>query len=101
MKEGQAISLKPYISFSVITALMVVWILAAWSGFLLGVVPEAPGDSHHVLLLGYTRGEWSVIHSWLSVTAVFITAVEIIISQKSLRDAIRYLTEPQSKEAAD
>jgi hypothetical protein len=101
MNEGQEMNLRSYLSFSVVAALMVVWILAAWSGFLLGVVPDATGDSHRVLLLGYTRAEWGLIHSWLSVLAVFISAIEIMISWKSLREGIGYLTEAKSERSID
>jgi len=90
-----------YVKYFVIAALTAAWILAAWTGFMLGVVPYSPGDEKDVLLLGYTRAEWGIIHSWLSVGAVSITAVEILITRKSLREFIRYLTEPQGKETAD
>jgi hypothetical protein len=90
-----------YVKYFVIAALTAAWILAAWTGFMLGVVPYTPGDEKDVLLLGYTRAEWGIIHSWLSVSAVSMTAVEILISRKSLREFMRYLTEPQGKEASD
>src|SRR3990167_8901175 len=90
-----------YVKYFVIAALTAAWILAAWTGFMLGVVPYSPGDEKDVLLLGYTRAEWGIIHSWLSVGAVSITAVEILITRKSLREFIRYLTEPQGKETDD
>ncbi|MGH7849217.1 MAG: hypothetical protein ACREOP_02855 [Thermodesulfobacteriota bacterium] len=90
-----------YVKYFVIAALTAVWISAAWTGFMFGVVPYTPGDEKDVLLLGYTRAEWGIIHSWLSVGAVSMTAVEILISRKSLREFIRYLTEPQGKETAD
>jgi hypothetical protein len=80
---------------------MLAWILAAWTGFMPGVVPYSPGDGKETLLLGYSRAEWGEIHSWLSVAAVFITAVEIVISRKFLREGVRYLTEAESKQSAD
>jgi hypothetical protein len=90
-----------YVKYFVIAALTAAWISAAWTGFMLGVVPYTPGDEKDVLLLGYTRAEWGIIHSWLSVGAVSITAVEILITRKSLREFLSYLTEPQGKGASD
>ncbi|HSC35271.1 MAG TPA: hypothetical protein VLG45_08350 [Thermodesulfobacteriota bacterium] len=101
MKEYNTDGYTAYVKYFVIAALVAAWILAAWTGFMLGVVPYTPGDEKDVLLLGYTRAEWGIIHSWLSVTAVSMTAVEILISRKSLREFMNYLTEPQGKEAAD
>ncbi len=101
MKGNNADGYTAYIKYFVIAALVAAWILAAWTGFMLGVVPYSPGNVNDVLLLGYTRAEWGIIHSWLSVTAVSMTAVEILISRKSLREFMNYLTEPQGKEAAD
>jgi|GEM_PF-2717004 len=90
-----------YIKYFVIAALVAAWISAAWTGFMLGVVPYTPGGEKDALLLGYTRAELGIIHSWLSAAAVLVTAVEVIISRKSLREFLNYLTEPQGKEAAD
>lgn len=101
MKGNNTDGYTAYVKYFVIAALVAAWILAAWTGFMLGVVPYSPGGEKDVLLLGYTRAEWGIIHSWLSVTAVSMTAVEILISRKSLREFMNYLTEPQGKEAAD
>lgn len=101
MKEYNTDGYTAYVKYFVIAALVAAWILAAWTGFMLGVVPYSQGGEKDVLLLGYTRAEWGIIHSWLSVTAVSMTAVEILISRKSLREFMNYLTEPQGKEAAD
>ena len=101
MKEDNTAGYGQYFGYSVTAALMLAWILAAWTGFMLGVVPYSPGDDKVTLLLGYTRAEWGIIHSWLSVIAVFITAVEIVISRKFLSEGLGYLTEAESKQAAD
>ncbi len=101
MKEYNTDGYTAYVKYFVIAALVAAWILAAWTGFMLGVLPYSPGGEKDVLLLGYTRAQWGIIHSWLSVTAVSMTAVEILISRKSLREFMNYLTEPQGKEAAD
>ncbi len=99
MKGNNADGYTAYIKYFVIAALVAAWILAAWTGFMLGVVPYSPGNVNDVLLLGYTRAEWGIIHSWLSVTAVSMTAVEILISRKSLTEFMNYLSEPHGKEA--
>lgn len=101
MKEYNTDGYTAYVKYFVIAALTAAWILAAWTGFMLGVVPYSPGDEKDVLLLGYTRAQWGIIHSWLSVGAVSMTAVEILITRKSLREFMSYLTEPQGKEASD
>jgi hypothetical protein len=89
-----------YIKYFVIAVMTAAWISAAWTGFMLGVVPYSTGGGDEILL-GYTRAELGTLHSWLSVIAVGITAVEIIISRKSLREGIRYLTEPHGGNAAE
>jgi hypothetical protein len=94
MNESYMQSNTTNINYFVIAAMTVAWISAAWTGFMLGVVPYSAGGGDEIFL-GYTRVEWGVIHSWLSVTAVGITALEIIISRKSLREGIIYLTEPE------
>jgi hypothetical protein len=101
MKEYNTDGHTVYIKYFVIAALAAAWILAAWTGFMLGVLPYSPGGEKDVLLLGYTRAEWGIIHSWLSVTAVSMTAVEILFIRKSFGEFLNYLTEPQGKEAAD
>jgi len=101
MKECITDGYTVYIKYFLIAALVTAWISAAWTGFLLGVVPYSPGGDKDVLLLGYTRADWVIIHSWLSVTAVSMTAVEILFIRKSLREFLSYLTEPQGREAAD
>jgi hypothetical protein len=101
MKEGQSTNLRSYLGFSVVTALMVAWILAAWTGFLLGIFPETSGNSSHALLLGFTRAEWGIMHYWLSVIAVFVTVVEIAISWKPIMEGIGYLTETRGERTID
>lgn len=101
MKENHTGGYTEYVKYVVIAALTAAWISAGWTGFVLGVVPYSPGNENDVLLLGYTRAEWGIIHSWLSVGAVSMTAVEILITRKSLREFVRYLTEPQGKEVSD
>ncbi|MEW6144030.1 MAG: hypothetical protein AB1598_03320 [Thermodesulfobacteriota bacterium] len=93
MNEGYKQSSTANINYFVIAAMTAAWISAAWTGFMLGVVPYSTGGNE--VILGLTRAEWGIIHSWLSVIAVGITAVEIIISRKSLREGLIYLTEPE------
>lgn len=101
MKEDKSLSYTVYFKYLTAAALMVAWVLAAWTGFMLGVVPYAPGAEKETLMLGFTRAEWGVIHSWLSVIAVFITAVEIIVSRKFLTEGIRYMAEARSGQAGE
>lgn len=100
MTEDGSVSYMAYLKYVTAAALMIAWVLAAWTGFALGVVPYSTG-SENELLLGYTRAEWGVIHSWLSVIAVFITAVEIILTREFLTEGLRHMAEARSGQAGD
>ena len=65
------------------------------------IVPYAPGGGNETLMLGVTRAEWGVIHSWLSVIAVFITAVEIILTRKFLTEGLKHMAQARSGQAGD
>jgi len=101
MSEDNTLSYTTYIKYLTAAALMVAWVLAAWTGFMLGVVPYTAGAERETLMLGFTRAEWGVIHSWLSVIAVFITALEIILTRKFLTEGIRHLVTVESGRAGD
>lgn len=101
MTEINSVGYTTYLKYFTAAALMVAWVLAAWTGFMLGVIPYPAGADKETLMLGLTRAEWGVIHSWLSATAVFITAVEIIISRKFLTEGIVYLAEARSEQAGE
>jgi len=99
--EENRVSYTTYLKYMTAAALMIAWVLAAWTGFMLGVVPYAPGGGKEALMLGVTRAEWGVIHSWLSVIAVIITAVEIVLTRKFLTEGIRHLAAAESGKAGD
>lgn len=98
MSEDFGVGYTTYLKYATAAALMVAWVLAAWTGFMLGVVPYSTGGENE-LLLGYTRAEWGILHSWLSVIAVFITAVEIVLTRKFLTEGLRYLAASESGQA--
>src|SRR6476660_8545529 len=73
-------------------ALLVLWGLAACSGFLLWLAPEGPRSGYLVLLLGLTKRQWGEVHFWLSVAASLVTVVHVAIDWRALRACVRYLT---------
>jgi len=99
--EENRVSFITYFKYITAAGLLVAWVLAAWTGFMLGVVPYAPGGGNETLMLGFTRAEWGVIHSWLSAAAVFITAVEIVLTRKFLTEGIRHLVTAESGKAGE
>lgn len=101
MADDSRVSYTTYMKYLTAAALMVAWVLAAWTGFMLGVVPYTTGSGNETFMLGFTRAEWGVIHSWLSMIAVLITAVEIIMTRKYLTEGIRHLAEARSGQSGD
>jgi hypothetical protein len=101
MTEDGRVGYTTYLKYMTAAALMIAWVLAAWTGFMLGVVPYAPGGGNETLMLGVTRAEWGVIHSWLSAAAVIITAVEIILTRKFLTEGLRHMAEARSGQAGE
>ena len=90
-----------YLKYLTAFGLLVAWVLAAWTGFMLGVVPYTHGGGNETLMLGVTRTEWGVIHSWLSAAAVFITAVEIVLTRKFLTEGLRHMVTAENRQAGD
>lgn len=76
----------------VAVALLVLWSLAAFSGFLLWLAPEGPRSGYAVLLLDLTKREWGVFHFYLSVAASLVTVLHLVIDWRALRACVRYLT---------
>jgi hypothetical protein len=72
--------------------LLVLWGLAAFSGFLLWLAPAGPRSGQLVLLLGLTKSQWGDAHLWLSVAASLVTVLHIAIDWRALRACVRYLT---------
>lgn len=101
MTEDNRVSFTTYIKYVTAAVLMLAWVLAAWTGFMLGVVPYTAGSGNETFMLGFTRAEWGLIHSWLSVIAVFITALEIVLTRKFLTEGIRYLAEARSGQSGE
>ncbi len=101
MKEENKKGHGSYMKYAGAGILAAAWILAAWTGFALGVVPYSPGGEDDALLPGLTRAELGVLHTWLSVIAVFITALEIILTRKFLTEGLRHLAAAESRQAGD
>ncbi|MFH1031397.1 MAG: DUF4405 domain-containing protein [Chloroflexota bacterium] len=92
MEKRRSIRFKVYARAVVAIMLIVVWLLAAFTGLLLWLTPTGPGSGQRVLLLGLTKQEWGDIHFWISVAVLIVTLIHIVIDWKALRGVIRYLT---------
>ena len=89
------INRRAYARSIVAIALIVVWTLAASSGFLLWLAPEGPRSGQLLLLFGLTKRAWGDFHFWASVVALAVTAVHLAIDWRGLRSCVRYLTTPR------
>ena len=92
MSEKRPINPKIYARAIIAIALIVVWVLSAFSGLILWLAPEVRQAGKQQLLFGITKQSWGEIHFWICVAVVFVTIVHIIIDWKALRGVIRYLT---------
>ena len=92
MSTRRPIKPKIYIRAVIAIALIIVWILSAFSGLILWLAPEVRKAGEQPLLFGITKSDWGEIHFWVCVAVVVVTLVHIIIDWKALRAVIRYLT---------
>lgn len=72
--------------------LIVVWSLAAFSGFLLWLAPSRPRSGWQVLFLGLTKHQWGDVHFWVSVAAPGVTTAHVMSDRRALCSCLRYLT---------
>ena len=86
--------IKPKVYARAITAiaLIIVWILSAFSGLILWLAPEVRRAGQQPLLFGITKQDWGEVHFWICVAVVIVTIIHIVIDWKDLRGVIRYLT---------
>jgi len=86
--------IKPKVYARAITAiaLIIVWILSAFSGLILWLAPEVRRSGQQPLLFGITKQDWGEVHFWICVAVVIVTMIHIVIDWKALRGVIRYLT---------
>ena len=80
-----------YMKAIVALALIVVWSLAAISGFILEFSPQGRGVGHLTLFLGFTRREWGDVHFVVCVIALCVTLVHVLLDWRILRGYLRYL----------
>ena len=92
MSEKRAIKPKVYARAIIAIALIVVWLLSAFSGLILWLALEGRQAGRQLLLFGITKQNWGEIHFWICVAVVIVTIIHIIIDWKALRGVIRYLT---------
>ena len=86
--------IKPKIYARAVTAiaLIIVWVLSAFSGLILWLAPDVRQAGHQLLLFDITKKNWGEIHFWICVAVVVVTIVHIIIDWEALRGVIRYMT---------
>ncbi len=92
MSEKRLIKPKVYARAITAIALIIVWVLSAFSGMILWLAPEVRQAGRQPLLFGITKQNWGEIHFWICVAVVVVTLAHIIIDWKALRGVIRYLT---------
>lgn len=71
--------------------LIVLWVLAALTGFLLYVAPAGPRSGGLIMFI-LTKAQWADVHFWLSVAASLVTIMHIVIDWKALTACVRFLT---------
>jgi Domain of unknown function (DUF4405) len=91
MARRHKINLVAYVRAIVALVLIVVWSVAAFTGFLLWFAPTGYGAGRLPLFLGLTRHQWGDIHFVISVAALCVTLVHLIIDWRVLRGYLRYL----------
>lgn len=92
MPEKRPIKPKVYARAVIAIALIIVWVLSAFSGLILWLAPEVRQSGQQPLLFGITKQSWGEIHFWICVAVVVVTVVHIIVDWKALRGVIRYMT---------
>jgi hypothetical protein len=92
MSEKLAIKPKIYARAVIAIALIISWVLSAFSGLILWLAPEVRRAGQQPLLFGITKQNWGEVHFWICVVVVVVTIIHIIIDWKALRGVIRYLT---------
>jgi hypothetical protein len=92
MAEKRPIKPKIYARAVIAIALIIVWILSAFSGLILWLAPEGRQAGRQLLLFDITKQNWGEIHFWICVAVVIVTVLHITIDWKALRGVIRYLT---------
>jgi len=92
MSEKRAIKPKIYARAVIAIALIISWVLSAFSGLILWLAPEVRRAGQQPLLFGITKENWGEVHFWICVAVVVVTIIHIIIDWKALRGVIRYLT---------
>ena len=92
MVTRRPIKFKIYARAITAIALIIVWILSAFSGLILWLAPEVRQAGKQPLLFGIIKQEWGEIHFWICVAVVIVTIIHLIIDWKALRGVIRYLT---------
>jgi CO dehydrogenase/acetyl-CoA synthase gamma subunit (corrinoid Fe-S protein) len=92
MSEKGAIKPKIYARAVIAIALIISWVLSAFSGLILWLAPEVRRVGQQPLLFGITKENWGELHFWICVAVVIVIIIHIIIDWKALRGLIRYLT---------
>ena len=82
---------KAYIRAIIAILLILMWSLAALTGFILYMAPSGP-HSGWIMIFFLTKGQWKDVHFWTSVVASLITVSHIAVDWRALKGCMRYLT---------
>lgn len=92
MLKKRPVKLKLYFRAITAIALIVSWLLSAFSGLILWLAPEVRQAGQQVLLFDITKQSWGEVHFWICIVVVIVTIVHIVIDWKALRGILRYMT---------
>ncbi|HSF75891.1 MAG TPA: DUF4405 domain-containing protein [Microcoleus sp.] len=91
MARRRKIHLLTYVRATIALTLLVVWSLAAITGFILEFAPKGYGTGRLPLFLSLTRSQWGDVHFLVCVIALCVTVVHVLLDWQVLRGYLRYL----------
>lgn len=89
--QPRPINFKTYLRAVIAIAMMVIWSLVTFSGFLLWLAPHGPRSGYRPLFLDLTKREWGELHLWFSLAAITVTVIHLIVDWRGLCGCLRYL----------
>lgn len=91
MARRRKIQFFNFVRAIVALGLIVIWSLAALTGFLLEFSPKERGAGQLPLFLSLSRYEWGDIHFIVCVIALSLTVIHVCLDGKTLRGYFHFL----------
>lgn len=88
---GREINWRTYARAIIAVAMMMLWSLVLFSGYLLWLVPHGPRSGQTVLLFGLSKREWGDWHLWFSVAASLVTLAHLVVDWRGFCGCMKYL----------